>query len=240
VEFTLLGAALASAAAVFVTLRLQRPPATEHSDAMLAAAMVGLLVGRLAAMALAGTNPFTHPADVLIVRSGVDTGWASLAAIITLAVVGRRDPVRALDAAAPAALAGLAVWHGSCVLRGTCLGTVSDLPWAIAAPGSGVTRHPVEIYAALLLLAGAALAAWWAAGSPRPGRLGGSALGFAAAVRLATEPMRPVLGSGPVAWYAAGLVAGVLLFTAGRRLALGRSPESDEGVEAGPDLGLGE
>jgi prolipoprotein diacylglyceryltransferase len=240
VEFTLLGAALASAAAVFAALRLQRGPTAEQWDAMLAAAMAGLLVGRLAAMALAGTNPLTHPTDILIVRSGVDTGWASLAAVVTLAVIGRRDPVRTLDAAAPAALAGLAVWHGSCVLRGTCLGTASDLPWAIAASEGGVTRHPVEIYAALLLLAGAVLAAWWSTRSPRPGRLGGAALAFAAAVRLVTEPMRPVLGTGPVAWYAAGLLAGCLLFAAGRWPAPARSPHRDEGVEPGPDLGLGE
>jgi prolipoprotein diacylglyceryltransferase len=241
VEFTLLGAALASAAAVFATLRLQRPPAPGHWDTMLAAAMAGLLAGRLAAMALAGVNPLARPADVLIVRSGVDTGWASLAAIVTVAVLGRRDPLRAMDAAAPAALAGLAAWHGSCALRGTCLGTASDLPWAITASGGVVTRHPVEIYAALLLVFGAVVAARWGARSPRPGRLGGAAVMLAAAVRLVTEPMRPVLGTGPVGWYAAGLAAGGLLWAAAWWLEPAwRSPRGDQGVEAGPDLGLGE
>jgi len=221
VEFTLLGSAVLSAGAVYAALRVSGAPVRELWDAAVIAAMAGLVVGRLAAMILAGSNPLTRPADILIVRAGVDTGWASLAALVAAAAAGRRDPVRTLDALAPAALAGLAVWHASCLLRGACLGTPSDLPWAVAASGSQVARHPVEVYAAALLLGGAVLLGWWARSDPMPGRIAGAALAVAAAVRLATEPMRPALGSGPVLWYAAGIAAGILLFLAGRVAAPG-------------------
>jgi prolipoprotein diacylglyceryltransferase len=237
VEFTLLAAALLSVGAVYIGVRTQGPAESRARlwDTALGAVMAGLFLGRLAAMALAGTNPITHPADILIVRSGVDTGWASLGALTTAVVAGRRNPVDTLDGLAAPGLAGLAVWHGSCLLRGACLGTPSELPWAIAASGSGVTRHPVEVYSALLLIAGAAVLAWWARRPATPGRLGGAALFLAAAVRLATEPMRPALGSGPVGWYAAGIVAGSLLFVAGRWAAttctalLSRAPREHRG-----------
>lgn len=216
-EFTLLGAALLSAAAVYATLyyeekrRVTPGRARDLWDIVLIAAVTGLFVGRLAAMALAGTNPLTHPADVVVVRSGVDTGWASVAALGALAVAGRRDPWRTADAIAPAALAGLAAWHASCVLRGACLGTPSGLPWAVAQSGSRLGRHPVEIYAALGLLAAAALLLAWTRRLRPPGTVAAIALAAAAAARLATEPLRPVLGSGPEPWYAAGVVTGLAL-----------------------------
>jgi prolipoprotein diacylglyceryltransferase len=220
VEFTLLAAALGSVAAVFAVLWLvHRGDAARLWDEALAAMMVGLLVGRLAAMVIAGTNPIARPADILIVRSGVDTGWASLGALVTAAIAGRRDPLGTLDSLAPAALAGLATWHASCLLREACLGTPSGLPWAVASSGSAVTRHPVELYAAALLAGGVVALAWWARRRPPPGRLAGVGLAIAAGVRLVTEPMRLALGSGPVAWYAAGIVVGALLAVAGPRAA---------------------
>ena len=85
---------------------------------------------------------------------------------------------------------GLAGWHGGCVWRGTCLGTVSDLPWAFGLPGSDVTRHPVELYAAV----GLALVAVALTRMPlRPWMATGIAIAAAAAFRLATQPMRPSL-----------------------------------------------
>jgi prolipoprotein diacylglyceryltransferase len=139
----------------------------------------------------------------------VDPGFAALGSLAVLALYGRHDLWATLDGLAPAALAGLAGWHLSGVFRRAWLGTPSSLPWAAAQAGSAVTRHPVEVYAALALLLGAAALHLWKRRPPRPGAVGAAALAIAAGVRLATEPLRLGLGAGPYWWYAAGVALGL-------------------------------
>ncbi len=216
-EFTLLWAAATGIGlAVFMGKWEERlgliPEETGSlSDLVLGAAVAGLISGRLAAMFLSGTNPFTHPGDILIVRSGVDTGFASLGALTFVSLSSRRQFAVTIDALGPAALAGLAGWHAGCLYRGACLGTASSLPWAAAQEGSTITRHPVEIYAALLFLAGGLmLLGMLRRGSGSAGTVGAMALAIAGAIRLATESLRPSLGSGPLGWYLAAIAAGVI------------------------------
>jgi prolipoprotein diacylglyceryltransferase len=214
-ELTLLAAALTGAAAVCVAGRLlaSKVEVERATDLLLGAAATGLFIGRIVAMIGDGVNPLLRPGDILVVRGGVSTVGASLGAIGVIAWSRRHRLGPGLDQLAPAALAGLAGWHGGCVWRGTCLGTVSDLPWAITSTGTAVTRHPVELYAAAGMLVAALVVAttislpWMSAG-----------LGLAAAggVRLATEPLRLSIAGGPVAWYAAAVVLGVAVALAGQ------------------------
>lgn len=214
-EFTLLGAAAIAVVGMYGVLRFEggRTNAADCTrqvwDALITAAVIGVAVGRLAAMLRTGTNPLAHPGDILIVRAGVDTVAASTTAVLSYVVTTRRDAWWLADAAAPAALAGLAGWHGGCLVRESCLGTSSDLPWAFAQTGSAVTRHPVEIYTALLLVAGVIALVWWKYHRPRPGVIAAAAVATAAAIRLATEPLRPGLGGDLSWWYAATLIAAV-------------------------------
>lgn len=211
-EFTLLWAALTAAALGWAGLRIWTDHLPEDAwDKMLAAAVAGLVVGRLVAMVSQGVNPVTNPGDILIIRGGVATPAATVTFIGVLGWATRTHP-RALDAIAPSALLGLAGWHLGCLWRGACLGTASDLPWAWALEGSSVTRHPVELYAAIGLAAAAYLVS----------RLGwsrwlraGSGLALAGLIRLVTEPMRPSLAGGPVWWYATAIATGAALATAG-------------------------
>jgi hypothetical protein len=205
-EFTLLWAALTAVALGWLALRLAPGRSAGDADRLMGAAAAGLLAGRLGAMILAGVNPLTHPLDIIIVRAGVDTRVAAAAALATL-ILSTRDAT-IIDRLAPVALAALAGWHGGCLWRGTCLGTASNLPWAMAQPGSAVTRHPVEIYAAL----GLAIGAWVVSRlSATPWLKTGAALAIAGGVRLITQPMRPSLSGGPVGWYLAALVIGLTL-----------------------------
>ena len=215
-EFTLLWAAVTGVGLALLMASWEKrlgliPPATGNlSDLILGAAVTGLITGRLAAMFLSGTNPLTHAGDILIVRSGVDTGFASLGALFFLSLTSRRYLTGTADAVGPAAMAGLAGWHAGCLFRGACLGTTSSLPWAIAQEGSNVTRHPVEVYAALLFAAAALFLLWkLRRGLSSAGTVGAMALGIAGTIRLATEPLRPSLGSGPIGWYLAAMVIGV-------------------------------
>ncbi|HVR77649.1 MAG TPA: prolipoprotein diacylglyceryl transferase family protein [Acidimicrobiia bacterium] len=220
-EFTLLWASLTAVASIWVGTRLWPRGLPDHSsDRMVGAAAVGLLGGRLAAMLIQGTSPLANPGDILIVRGGVHTATATLGAIIAY-LWSVRGEIGYLDAVAPAAALGLAGWHGGCLWRSACLGTASDLPWAWADPGSLVTRHPVELYAAL----GLAVAAWGISRLPfRPLFRSGIALASVAMIRLITEPLRLSLGGGPWGWYLAGVVIGLMAATLGSRALANRIP----------------
>jgi len=214
-EFTLLAAAAIGIAGVWLMLRWEAARgiaagcARDLWDVALGAIGAGIVVGRVAAMVVAGVNPVLRPADLIIVRAGVATGWASIGALAVVTWTSRRPPWIVADGLAAAALAGLSGWHAGCVVRSACLGTTTDLPWGFAASPGGLPRHPVEVYAAVLLLAAAlALALWKARGRPPLGVPAGLALASAGAVRLVTEPLRPSLGGGPVWWYVAAMAAG--------------------------------
>lgn len=212
-EFTLLWQAGLGIFATVIVARAQHrrgavDPGLRLGDRLVGAAAAGMFVGRITAMTLQGVNPILRPADILVVRGGVHTGVATMTALAVLAWGLRRNLWRNLDAAAPAALAGLAGWHAGCVFRDACLGAVSNLPWALAQPGSTITRHPVEIYAAGLYALAAT--AWFFVGRGwRPGVLAGFAIAVAGGARLVTQSLRPSIGGGPVGWYLAGVVAGI-------------------------------
>lgn len=208
-EFTLLWAVLTAVALGWLGLRFWPDRLPEHAfDRLLGAAVTGLVVGRLTALVSQGVNPLTNPGDFIIVRGGVHTGAASLAFLGMLVWSTRHERSGGIDALAPATLLALAGWHAGCVWRSACLGAPSDLPWAWALETGVVTRHPVEIYTAL----GLALGAWLIARLGwRPFLKSGAALSVAAGMRLLTEPLRPSITGGPVAWYIAGVVAGGIL-----------------------------
>ena len=215
-EFTLLGAVVFGIVPLYGVLYWEARRGNAASctkslwDIALAGVIAGVFVGRLAAMIGDGVNPLTHPADIIIVRGGVATGPATVAAIITVSWLGRDELWPVLDGLAAAALAGLGGWHAGCIVRDACLGTPSELPWALAQNGSLVTRHPVEIYAAIALFIGAAaIAVWRQRGRPAPALPAGVALAYASLVRLLTEPLRPSLDGGPLWWYICGVIAGI-------------------------------
>ncbi len=214
-EFTLLAAAAIGVACFWLMLRWEAPRGNAATcsvdlwDAGIGAAAVGLIVGRVVAMAQAGVNPFTDPSQILLVRSGVSTAGAALATMVVFAVIARHDLVAASDGVSAAAVAGLAGWHGGCLATDSCLGTVSDLPWAFSLDGSDVTRHPVGLYTAGLLMAAAiGIALWKQRGRPPAGAPSGLALASAGGILLVTEPLRISLDGAPIGLYTAGVVVG--------------------------------
>jgi len=215
-EFTLLAAAAIAGAAAYVMLWWE----AKHGNAArctgnlweigLVSTVAGIFIGRIVAMLIDGVNPIAHPMDVILVRSGVSTVGASLGAAAVFALQARKNTITMADGISAAALAALAGWHAGCLVRGSCLGTASDLPWAIAQEGSTVTRHPVGIYAALLLAAAAIGLAWWKAyRRPPEGSAAAIAIIAAAGTRLATEPFQPSISGGPVWFYGVALAVGI-------------------------------
>lgn len=239
-EFTLLGAAFMAIAVVWLFIYWEAPRGNAAVicdrglwDIAVTSAVVGVFVGRFWAVVATGGNPFTAPADLLIIRSGVATGPATVAALATLAWMTRDNLLTLADALAPAALAGLSGWHGSCLIRDGCLGTMTDLPWAMSQAGSSVGRHPVELYAAILLgVVAIALVAYKARGSRLPlGVISALALGVASAIRLLTEPLRLSLSGGPVIWYWAGVTVSIVAIVFFYRI---RSDERSESALHSP------
>ncbi|MEX1287267.1 MAG: prolipoprotein diacylglyceryl transferase family protein [Acidimicrobiia bacterium] len=235
-EFTLLGAAALGVGAMWAAVRLLdrdgslSDVAPRPFDALLGAAIAGLVVGRLWAMVAQGTNPLTNLPDVILVRAGVDTVGASLAALATLTWTYRHHLPQALDAVTVPAIVGLAGWHAGCLVRGTCGGTTTDLPWAVIGPG-GVGRQPVEVYAALgLAVVAAVLWRWWRRGAA-PGAVASAGVFGAAFVRLATEPLRLHLGGGLAVPYAVaaglGLVGALVAELRQRSVAPQAEPDQD-------------
>lgn len=215
-EFTLLAAAAVAVGGFWLMLRWEakRGNAAGCSldlwDAGLTAGAIGLLIGRLIAMVQVGINPLADPAQIILVRSGVSTAGASIAALLMFAYLARKTLFEAADAVGPSALAGLAGWHAGSLATGSWLGRVSDLPWAQTASGSDITRHPVEIYAAVLfLVAAVAIAQWKQRGRPPLGAPTGLSLAAAGTVMLATESLRISLAGGPLWLYAGAVISGL-------------------------------
>jgi prolipoprotein diacylglyceryltransferase len=222
-EFGLLAAVVLALGAAWSMIQVTVAPGQRRAtfDRILTAAVVGLFVGRTGAMVLAGTNPITHPVDLLIIRGGVDTGLAATGAVLGFAWTARRDLWRLADDAGPAALTGLAGWHFGCLIGGSCLGTPSTLPWAWSLSPGSVPRHPTEIYAAVALVGIAALIVALRGRLTPTGVIASLSLAGAAAIRLATEPLRLTIGDGPEKWYLAGLIVGIALTA---RRFVGRAP----------------
>lgn len=216
-EFTLLAAALTGALGAWLGLKI--PAVRERTaridkpwDVLVGAAAIGVFVGRITEMIGAGVNPITNPLDVILVRGGVDTAAAALAALGTLGWVFRTE-LATLDALAPAALGGLAGWHAGCLWTDSCLGTATGGDWGFTRAVSDVGRHPTELYAATALVAFAFLVAR----AKTPFVATGLAVAGAGAVRAATQPIRPSLTGGPLWAYLAAVGLGTAIAAFGWR-----------------------
>jgi len=217
-QFDLLGSAAFAVFGFWIMLRWEAKRgnaagcAVSLWDVGLMSGMAGLLIGRLVSMISAGINPLADPLQIILIRSGVSTVGATLGTLAVFTWMARKSLLETADAIAPAALVGLAGWSAGCLATGSCLGTESSLPWAYALPGSTITRHPVELYAAgAFLLAGIGLAMWKQYGRPPLGSVAGIALLAASLTRLATEPLRISLAGGPIYLYLAGTLTGIAL-----------------------------
>lgn len=99
-------------------------------DTASGAATIGLIAGRLAAVALDDPGALTKLNDLLIIRSGVEFWPGAAAAVAWLVVQARREHVGVWDrlaALAPAGLVAWAVYEATCVVRGGCPGPASLL-----------------------------------------------------------------------------------------------------------------
>ena len=214
------GALAAAALALWLSRRRLPPDYSQPFNDLLGAVLAGIAVGRLAYVLGEGIDVLTRPMELIFIRGGVLPVAAAAAGAGYLVWTCRSDLLGRSDHLAPAVLAGLAVWEGGCWWQGPCLGAPSGLWWAKALPGSDLTRHPVGVYAAALLMAGAVWLLW------KPLRARGATaaagLGWASAVRLVTPLWSVGAWSGWTWWYLAGLLVGSGGLVASRVQSAGR------------------
>ena len=233
-DLTLPARAMGAMAAAAVGLwfwRSRRPPDYESPFGdLMGAVLAGLAVGRLVYLVGEGVELWSRPLDVVMVRGGITPGAAAVAALGYLLWACRSDRWARMDYLAPAGLLGLAAWEAGCWWQGACLGSPSGLWWGLALPGSEVTRHPVGIYAALLLALGAwGLVRW---GVRWRGVATWSALSWAALVRLLVPWWSVETWSSRTWWYALGLLVGL----GGTTWAIHRSARRAEDLPASSGL----
>lgn len=142
IDLGLLVSILVAAAAPRLVARLV--PAggggTVDGDALMYAALAGLVAGRVAFVALDDPGSFTRLRDLLIIRSGVEF-WPGLAAgsgaFAYLARRAGRSVTTSMALAAPLLLVGYGAYEASCVVREGCFGPPSALgltPSGFAGP----------------------------------------------------------------------------------------------------------
>lgn len=133
-------------------------------DAAAWAIPVGVLTARAVHVLGGWEYYFTRPAEVWQLSLGGLSLWGGLlGGGLAAAWALRRDcAARAAvaDAAAPGLALGLAIGRVGSFLNGDGQGTPTDLPWgtqyaseAASVPDFGVSRHPVQAYDGLILLA---------------------------------------------------------------------------------------
>ena len=186
------------ALAVSLSRRLWPPIREENRDPLgvgLPALAVGMLAGRLAAMALDDPSGITRLRDVLLIRGGAEF-WPGVAAgLVTLVAMARRERLSAwgrLADLAPQALVAYAVFEATCIVRDGCFGP--DAPFGLRPEGVQARQLPVGL---LVGVAAMALARVASRMSPDPPRVLLVAIGGLAALRTAAAFGLPHLGSGP-------------------------------------------
>jgi phosphatidylglycerol:prolipoprotein diacylglycerol transferase len=162
-------------------------------DAGIAGVLAALIAPRLALIFTHWSDFRAHPLWMLglvSVRSplALSVGLALAAAVFAAFVFFSRLPFRStLDAFAPGAACGAAIYWIGAFLAGSSFGRPTSLPWAAAYTSRlasiwnrtplGTPLHPVQLYLALLALAVLAISLWLLRTSGKPRLRRGEVMG---------------------------------------------------------------
>lgn len=163
-------------------------------DLLTPALLVGVLVGRVAAMLLEDPQGLTRPGDILILRGGAEFWPGVVAGLAVVAVTARRDGARTgtrLADLTPYALLAYGVYEAACIVRDGCFGP--ETPFGLYPSGVTAREFPVGLAVALLVTA-LALAVRRLPDGLTVLLVGAAGL---AAVRAVAAVWLPRVGSGP-------------------------------------------
>ena len=206
--------------AVWLTLAIAPPRTTNRRnllDSSIGPAILGLLAGRVVAMLLEDPRSLARPADILVLRGGVELWPAVSMGVVAGFLATRRDGRNewaALADSAPSALVAYASYEAACLARSGCFGPVSKI--GLIPPGLTSAMVPVGLVVAIAIVA---LAAAVRQRTLSDG-FGGVALaiGGLALVRSLASIWLPKIGNGPTRQH----VESVVVLVASASLALAR------------------
>lgn len=166
-------------------------------DTTLGALVIGLAVGRFAALAIDDARSLTNFRDVMIVRSGVEFWPGAVAGLAWLAYRAHRDGVSAsfrLAALAPAGLIAWSCFEATCLLRDGCPGPVSAI--GIRPDGLVTRMFPIGLGVAVAAAASAFALDRLHRRGLRDAYVVILAVGAVAAIRSVASIWLPHIGSG--------------------------------------------
>ena len=217
--------------------RVRRRSPEEESILALATTplLVGLAIGRLAAVSLDDPATLRRPSDFLLLRGGVEFWAGVLAATIAVWARSPRQPrlaVERLAQLAPFALWAYAAYEAACLLRDGCFGP--RFPLGLEPGGHGARQVPIGILVGIAVGA-VGMAAWRSRDRFTPALLIALSTAGLAAVRAVAGFSLPRVGQGltrphreSVAVLAAAGAASVWLFA--RRLIRRRAGTTTPGT----------
>ena len=163
-------------------------------DALTPGLLVGVLVGRVAAMLLDDPRGLTRPGDILILRGGAEFWPGVVAGIVVIAVMARREGASVwsrLAGLAPYALLAYGTYEAACVVRDGCFGP--EAPVGFYPSGITARQFPIGLAVALLSI-GLAVLVRRLSDDRRALLVGTAGLGT---VRAAAAIWLPRVGTGP-------------------------------------------
>ena len=183
-------------------------------DSMIAAAVVGVVVGRLSAVALDDPGSLTSLSNLLVIRSGVEFWPGALAATGWLLYRARREHVSGtlqLAALAPAALVAWACFEATCLIRGGCPGPI--VSFGLRPEGLSSRMFPVGLAVAVASLVAALVVYRLHRSGASPATVTLTTLIAAASIRAIASIWLPHIGSGWTRQHRTSI--GIALFGAG-------------------------
>lgn len=186
-------------------------------DLVLGPAAGGVVVGRLATLALDDPSSIGKLQDMLIIRSGVEFWPGALAAVALAAWSVRKSEIGVwvrLAALAPLSMVGYAAYEASCVFRSGCAGPVSSI--GLRPDGVGARVLPVGILMGLGVVLGAWILRRWVRAQSSPVLSFVASVVVIAGVRSIGSFWLPKLGEGLTRQHQTSLIiAGLAVLAVG-------------------------
>ena len=164
-------------------------------DSTIGAAVLGLVVGRLSAVAFDDPGSLTSFSNLLVIRSGVEFWPGAFAAVGWLAYRARREHASAptrLAALAPAGLVAWACYEATCLVRGGCPGPT--VPFGLRPDGLTSRVFPVGIAVAVAGVLAALIVYWLHLRGALPATVALTTLVGVASIRAVASIWLPYIG----------------------------------------------
>lgn len=196
---------------VFVQPWPQSAAVTGLLDTAGGALLIGLVAGRLTAVAIDDPGSLTRIGDLLIIRSGVEF-WPGVAAgIAWIAARSNRDhiaPIQRLAALTAPALVAWACFEAACLVRDGCPGPLST--FGMRPDGLVQRMFPVDVLAAAAGIGAAVATRYFHRRGMPSAQVVTLAVALLAVIRSAASIWLPHIGNGLTRQHKTSLVVAII------------------------------